>query len=90
MMAVNEKKNEEVTFEIVEHIGVVAKYTNHWTKELNRISWNGSNPKFDIRDWDEHHEHMSRGITLHEDEMQIVFDLLKNTFTEPILDEQAV
>ncbi|MFV0515963.1 MAG: YdbC family protein [Aminipila sp.] len=77
-----ENKNEEVTFEIVEHIGVIAEYKNKWSKELNRISWNGGNPKFDIRDWDEKHEHMSRGITIHGEEMVILFDLLKSVFNE--------
>lgn len=93
-MTGSEKNNEMVTFEIKEHIGVIAKYNNHWTKELNRISWNGGNPKFDIRDWDEHHEHMSRGITLHEDEMEIMYDLLNSIFSisskESLLEGQAV
>lgn len=93
-MTGNEKKNEEVTFQITEHIGVIATYNNNWTKELNKISWNGSNPKYDIRDWDKHHEHMSRGITLHEDEMQILYQLLKDNFLEDLpknlLEEQAV
>lgn len=71
-----EKKKGEVTYEITEHIGVIAQYPNNWTKELNRISWNGNNPKFDIRDWDDKHEHMSRGITLHLDEVKILKDLL--------------
>lgn len=89
-MAESEKKNDDVTFEIVEHIGVIAKYNNRWTKELNKISWNGGNAKFDIRDWDEHHEHMSRGITLHDEEMKIMYDLLKDNFAKPLLEEQAV
>lgn len=35
----------DLNFEIIEHIGVIAKYNNKWTKELNKISWNGSNPQ---------------------------------------------
>lgn len=89
-MAGNEKKSEEVTYEIIQHMGVIAKYSNRWTKELNKISWNGSNPKFDIRDWDEHHEHMSRGITLREDEMQILYDLLRDNLPKTKLDKQVV
>ncbi|QHI71908.1 YdbC family protein [Aminipila terrae] len=89
-MAGNEKKSEEVTYEIIQHMGVIAKYSNRWTKELNKISWNGSNPKFDIRDWDEHHEHMSRGITLREDEMQILYDLLRDNLPKTQLDKQVV
>lgn len=86
----NEKKNEEITFEVAEHIGVIATYSNHWTKELNKVSWNGSQPKFDIRDWDEQHQHMSRGITLREEEMLILFDILKDILPENLPTEQVV
>ena len=35
-----------------------------WTKELNRISWNGGEPKYDIRDWAPEHEKMGKGVTI--------------------------
>lgn len=76
-MAVNEKEKDDVTFEVVEHLGVIASYPTGWKKELNRVAWNGNGAKFDIRDWDENHEHMSRGITLHPEEAKKVIDLLK-------------
>ena len=38
-------------YEIVEHIGTLSESAKGWTKELNRISWNGGEPKYDIRDW---------------------------------------
>lgn len=76
-MATNEKEKDEVTFEVVEHLGVVAAYPTGWKKELNRVAWNGNGAKFDLRDWDENHEHMSRGITLHADEAKKVYELLK-------------
>lgn len=76
-MAVNEKEKDDVTFEVVEHLGVIASYPTGWKKELNRVAWNGNGAKFDIRDWDENHEHMSRGITLHPEEAKKVVDLLK-------------
>ena len=65
-------------YEIVEHIGVISESAKGWTKELNKISWNGGTPKYDIRDWDEEHLRMSRGITLHEDEAKRLCDLLKD------------
>ncbi|MBK5247393.1 MAG: hypothetical protein JJE49_09040, partial [Peptostreptococcaceae bacterium] len=42
-----------------------------------KVAWNGNTAKFDLRDWDESHEHMSRGITLHQEEAKKVFELLK-------------
>ena len=68
--------DREVRFQIVEHIGVISTHSTGWNKELNIVSWNGGQPKYDIRDWDETHEHMSRGITLTEKEMRTIGDLL--------------
>ena len=70
-MATN--SNTEVTFEIMEHIGVLDTYDNReqaWTKEVNIVSWNGGPAKIDIRDWSADHERMSRGITLTEDQAE--------------------
>ena len=75
-MAGNEKERDEVTYEVVEHIGILAAYPTGWKKELNRVAWNGNPPKFDLRDWDENHEHMSRGITLHQEEAKSLRELL--------------
>lgn len=41
-----------------------------WTKELNKVSWNGGEPKWDIRSWNDTHDRMSRGITLTDAEME--------------------
>ena len=69
--------DREVRFEILEHIGIISTHPTGWNKELNIVSWNGGQPKYDIRDWDLDHEHMSRGVTLHEKEMRQIFDLMK-------------
>lgn len=61
--------NNEVTFEILEHIGVIDTIDNReekWTKEVNVVAWNGGKPKIDVRDWNSGHDRMSRGITLTE------------------------
>lgn len=65
-------------FEIVEHIGILSTSTKGWTKELNKISWNGGAPKYDIRDWSPEHEKMGKGVTLSEQEANTLFELLKN------------
>lgn len=41
----------EFKYEIVEELGVISENASGWTRELNLISWNGGNPKYDIRDW---------------------------------------
>lgn len=70
--------DREITFEIVEQIGVLRENSTGWKKELNRISWNGGEPKYDIREWDPNHEKMSRGLTLTDEEMQILVEIMKN------------
>ena len=40
----------EIKYEIIEKLGILSESTKGWTKELNLISWNGSTPKYDIRD----------------------------------------
>lgn len=66
----------EVTFEIKKHIGVITEHPTGWQKELNLMAWNGGTPKYDIRDWDESHERMGRGITLTETEMKRIIELM--------------
>jgi hypothetical protein len=78
MASKNETSKDEFSFEIVEHIGVISKSQTGWLKELNRVSWNGTQPKYDIREWDTKHEHMSRGITLFPDEAKTLGELLGN------------
>lgn len=57
-------------FEIINELGVVSESNRGWRKELNRISWNGREPKYDIRDWAPDHEKMGKGVTLTEQELR--------------------
>lgn len=77
-MTLNGEFDREISFEITEKIGVISSYSTGWSKELNLVSWNGGTPKYDIRDWSPDHAHMSRGVTLHEKEMRLVIELLRN------------
>ena len=66
----------DIKFEIKETIGVLSTSAKGWQKELNLISWNGAAPKYDIREWAPEHEKMGKGVTLSEDEMAKLKDLL--------------
>ena len=57
-----------ISYEIKKKMAVLSKSAKDWTKEVNLISWNGGDPKYDIRDWDPNHEKMGKGITLTLDE----------------------
>lgn len=59
----------DLKFEIINELGVISESHTGWRKELNRISWNGAEPKYDIRVWGPDHEKMGKGITLTEQEL---------------------
>ncbi len=56
--------------------GVLSESPKGWTKELNLVSWNGARPKFDLRDWAPNHEKMGKGITLTNEEIVKLKELL--------------
>ena len=60
----------EITFEITKELGVISENAKGWTRELNLVSWNEREPKYDIRDWNADHTRMSKGISMTEEEMQ--------------------
>ncbi|TQS85313.1 MAG: hypothetical protein A3208_04010 [Candidatus Methanoprimaticola hominis] len=62
----------EIVYEIVEKIAVLSESSKGWTKELNLISWNDRDPKYDIREWSPDHEKMGKGVTLSNEEAAIL------------------
>lgn len=70
-------RDRELTFEIVKSLGALNTYKNGWSKELNIVSWNGGDAKYDIRDWDEDHQRMTKGVTMKEHEVKELAKLLK-------------
>ena len=69
--------SNEISYEITKSIGVIKSYPTGWSKEINMVSWNGGQPKVDIRDWDETHERMSKGITLTKEEFRDMIQVVK-------------
>lgn len=65
---------QEIKFEILEHIGVLSEEPSGWRKELNLIRWNGGEPRYDCRSWNEDHTQMTRGLTLSEGEIRKLID----------------
>ena len=60
----------EIKYEITEHLGVISETARGWTREVNMISWNGREPKVDVRDWSPEHDKMSKGISFTKEELQ--------------------
>ncbi|MBQ6449765.1 YdbC family protein [bacterium] len=63
-------------FEVVEELGVLSSSQSGWSRELNRVSWNGAPAKLDIRDWSPDHSKMGKGISLNEAEVAKLKELL--------------
>ena len=73
----------EIKYEIVETIAVLSESKKGWKRQLNLISWNDRDPKYDIRDWSEDQTKMGKGVTFTLEELHA----LKNALNElPELD----
>ncbi len=71
-------KMADIKFEIKDKLGVISESSKGWTKELNLISWNGKQAKYDLRDWAPEHEKMGKGITLSAEELKSLKEILNN------------
>lgn len=67
----------EFKYEITQELGVLSESKSGWTRELNLVSWNGADPKFDIRDWSPGREKMGKGISLSADEVEKLKTILE-------------
>lgn len=59
----------DIKFEIIKNVAVLSEGSKGWKKELNLISWNNNEPKYDIREWSPDHTKMGKGITLTKEEL---------------------
>ncbi len=66
----------DIKFEIIKKIGLLSKSDKGWAKELNLISWNDREPKYDIRDWSPDGKTMGKGVTLSAQELAALRELL--------------
>lgn len=73
----------EIKFDIIKNIGTLSEGSKGWRREVNLISWNGRKAKLDIRDWDEAHAKMGKGITISKEELK----QLKGILNEIDIDE---
>ncbi|GHV25066.1 hypothetical protein AGMMS4952_01910 [Spirochaetia bacterium] len=72
----------DITYDILKNYGVLSEEKNGWRKELSLVSWNGRNPKLDLRDWAPDHQKMGKGITLTREEALKLQELLTAALEE--------
>ena len=67
----------EIQYEIVKEIAVLSTGDSGYTKEINLISWNGKEPKYDIRSFSPNREKCGKGIPLNADEAAALLKALQ-------------
>lgn len=68
----------EFKYEITERIAVLSSNANGWERQLNLVSWNEREPKYDIRDWSPDGTKMGKGISLTNEELSILKGVLED------------
>ena len=49
-----------------------------WRKELNLVSWNGREAKYDLREWAPNRTRMGKGVTMTAEDLQELKRLLES------------
>jgi len=75
---------------ITERIGVLSENAKGWTKELNKVSWNEREPKYDLREWNPDHSRMGKGITLTDEEVETLKAILNGEEIEDDINEADI
>lgn len=66
----------ELKYEITKEIGSIGESARGWSKELNMVSWNDREAKYDLREWSPDHSRMGKGVTMTLDELVMLKKLL--------------
>ena len=70
-----------ITLEVIKKIAVLNGSEAGYTKELNLVSWNGREPKYDLRTWSPEGIAL-KGLTLTEEEAKELYKALGDMFAE--------
>jgi len=66
-----------ITFKITEHIATLGTHSGGWTKELNKVSWNDGEPRYEIRDWNPEHTQCGKGSPMTDEEFKELVNVCK-------------
>ena len=59
----------EFKYEVKQRIAVISQGQGGWERQLNLVSWNDREPKYDIRDWAPDGSKMGKGISLTKEDL---------------------
>lgn len=74
--------DKEFKYEIQESMQVLSQNARGWTKEVNLVSWNERAPKIDIREWNHDEGKVGKGVTLTEEEAELLYKALKHRYSK--------
>lgn len=70
-----------MTHKVIKKIALISGSETGFRKELNIVSWNGRDPKYDLRSWSPEGIAL-KGLTLTEDEAKELQKALNDIFSE--------
>ena len=75
------RRENKLNYEVIEKLGTLDT-DGKFIKELRVVSWNGKDPVFDIRGYYEENgeEKMTKGITMDNEELRSLYEILKDVF----------
>lgn len=80
-----QKNAEEFKFEKTEELAILDRNAKGWQVELNKVSFNGGEPKLDLRSWSPDGK-MGKGIVLRDEVAQNLYLALTDYFSEDSAD----
>lgn len=79
----------EITYEVLEKLGILSESQTGWTKELRLVNWNNRGPRYDLREWSPGDRKASRGITLSLEEIRVLQEILVETEFPELQEEEG-
>ena len=79
------KTTSEPSYSVIEDCGIISSNGKGWVTKLRYLSWNGKEPKYDIRPWkleDDGTEKCGKGITFTGEELESLLSILKRMEAE--------
>ena len=70
-----------IKFKITEEIVALEDYNKSFRLELNKVSWNDRDPKYDLRQWNEDHTEMRKGITLNDEQFNALEEYIMKKYS---------
>ena len=74
--------DKKIDFKIIREIAVLSSKYNGWQLELSEVSWNGGNPKLEVRHWGPNHERCNKETTLTQEEAKALLAALQKELCE--------